>query len=127
MRGLIVVLWRAGLRIHEALKLAETDLDDRSGSVLVRLGKGDRRPEVGMDLWAWSVLNAWSTDRVVLPPGPLFYVIDGPPAGPRGQTGRSAPRCASSPLGPGSAGASRLTSSVRRMRSSYCTKESLCR
>ena len=27
LRGLIVVLWRAGLRIHEALALAEADLD----------------------------------------------------------------------------------------------------
>jgi len=26
LRGMIVVLWRAGLRIHEALALAETDL-----------------------------------------------------------------------------------------------------
>ena len=39
MRGLIVVLWRAGLRIHEALALAEADLDARRGSVLVRHGK----------------------------------------------------------------------------------------
>src|SRR5438477_9379956 len=29
LRGLIVVLWRAGLRIQEALTLAEADLDYR--------------------------------------------------------------------------------------------------
>jgi integrase len=29
LRGLIVVLWRAGLRINEALSLTETDLDRR--------------------------------------------------------------------------------------------------
>jgi hypothetical protein len=29
MRGLIVLLWRAGLRIHEALTLTETDLNER--------------------------------------------------------------------------------------------------
>ena len=29
-RGLIVVLWRAGLRIQEALTLTETDLDERA-------------------------------------------------------------------------------------------------
>ena len=29
MRGLIVVLWRGGVRIHEALTLAETDLNER--------------------------------------------------------------------------------------------------
>jgi integrase len=43
LRGLIVVLWRAGLRICEALALAEADLDARRGSLLVRRGKGGRR------------------------------------------------------------------------------------
>ena len=38
LRALIVVLWRAGLRIGEALALAETDLDARRGGVLVRSG-----------------------------------------------------------------------------------------
>ncbi len=38
LNGLIVVLWRAGLRIHEALSLAETDLDQRRGSIFVRAG-----------------------------------------------------------------------------------------
>src|SRR4051795_565562 len=54
LRALIVVLWRAGLRIHEALALGEGDLDPRRGSVLVRRGKGGRRREVGMDDWAWE-------------------------------------------------------------------------
>ena len=44
-----MVLWRAGLRIQEALALAEADLDDRRGALLVRRGKGGRRREVGMD------------------------------------------------------------------------------
>src|SRR5256885_12384811 len=39
LRGLIVILWRAGLRIHEALALAEADLDARRGSLLVRRGR----------------------------------------------------------------------------------------
>jgi site-specific recombinase XerC len=43
-RGLIVVLWRAGLRIQEALDLSELDLDARRGSVLVRCGKGRAPP-----------------------------------------------------------------------------------
>ena len=43
IRGLIAILWRAGLRISEALALAETDLDPRTGSVLVRCGKGGKR------------------------------------------------------------------------------------
>src|SRR3954454_4799217 len=38
-RALIVLLWRAGLRISESLALAESDLDPVSGGVLVRCGK----------------------------------------------------------------------------------------
>ena len=50
LRALIVVLWRGGLRIQEALALAERDLDPRRPSVLVRNGKGGRRREIGTDL-----------------------------------------------------------------------------
>src|SRR4051812_3932094 len=39
-RALIVVLWRADLRISEALALAESDLDPVRGSIVVRRGKG---------------------------------------------------------------------------------------
>jgi integrase len=49
LRGLIVILWRAGLRIQEALSLAEANLDHRRGALHVRNGKGGRRREVGMD------------------------------------------------------------------------------
>jgi len=48
LTALIVVLWRAGLRIHEALSLTETDLDQRRGSILVRHGK-ERPPTRGRD------------------------------------------------------------------------------
>jgi site-specific recombinase XerD len=47
LRGVIVMLWRAGLRISEALALAESDLDRTRGAVLVRRGKGGKRREVG--------------------------------------------------------------------------------
>ena len=57
VRALVVILWRAGLRITEALTLAETDLEPRRGSILVRAGKGGKRREVGMDEWAGSM---WS-------------------------------------------------------------------
>ena len=75
--GLIVVLWRAGLRIQEALALAEADLDHRRGSLLVRRGKGGRRREVGMDAWGWDELQPWLELRVELPVGPLFCVLNG--------------------------------------------------
>src|SRR3954469_21754286 len=81
LRGLIVVLWRAGLRIHEALALNESDLDHRRGALLVRRGKGGRRREVGMDEWAWEQLRPWLAARAELPAGPLFCIIDGPTRG----------------------------------------------
>ena len=52
LRALIIVLWRGGLRIQEALALGERDLDSRRGSLLVRSGKDGRRREIGMDAWA---------------------------------------------------------------------------
>src|SRR3954471_23636130 len=51
LRGLLVVLWRSGLRISEALALAASDRDRNRGAILVRRGKGGRRREVGMDRW----------------------------------------------------------------------------
>ena len=77
LRGLVAVLWRAGLRIDEALALHEADLDRHRGSLLVRRGKGGRRREVGMDDWGWQELEPWLTARVTLPVGPLFCVING--------------------------------------------------
>lgn len=77
IRALVVILWRAGLRINEALSLSETDLEPRRGSVLVRSGKGGKRREVGMDDWAWEHLEPWQQARVKLPVGPFLCVVDG--------------------------------------------------
>jgi integrase len=63
VRALVVILWRAGLRIQEALQLAETDLEPRRGSILVRAGKGGKRREVGMDDWGWEHYS----DALVMP------------------------------------------------------------
>ena len=97
LRGVIVVLWRAGLRISEALALAESDLDRERGAVLVRHGKGGKRREVGMDRWAWEQLDPWLELRASLPVGVLFCVLRGPtcgrpcaPAGIRVQLRRAA-------------------------------------
>jgi site-specific recombinase XerD len=77
LRGLLVIIWRAGLRIQEALALTEGDLDQRRGSLLVRRGKGGRRREVGMDAWGWEHLQPWLDMRRELPVGPLLCVING--------------------------------------------------
>ena len=81
LRALIVVLWRAGLRISEALALSESDMDSRRGAVLVRAGKGNKRLEVGMDTWAWDQLVPWRELRARFPVGTFFCVVHGATAG----------------------------------------------
>jgi site-specific recombinase XerD len=81
LRALVVILWRAGLRINEALTLAETDLEARRGAILVRRGKGGKRREVGMDDWGWEHIEPWQRHRLELPVGPFLCVIDGPTCG----------------------------------------------
>ena len=83
LRALIVLLWRAGLRISEALALQESDLDSGRGAVLVRRGKGGKRREIGMDRWAWEQLEPWLEIRRELPIGAVLCVIHGPTAGRR--------------------------------------------
>jgi site-specific recombinase XerD len=81
LRALIVILWRSGRRISEALALAETDLEPVRGSLLVRCGKGGKRREVGMDDWGWDQLRCWLGFRQTLPVGPLLCAISQPAAG----------------------------------------------
>jgi integrase len=90
LRAMIVVLWRAGLRIGEALALAETDLDASRGAITIRRGKGGKRREVGRDQFAWEHLDTWLERRRTLPVGALFCILHGPPAGDPGLRLRSA-------------------------------------
>jgi site-specific recombinase XerD len=99
LRALLVVLWRAGLRISEALALTESDLDLNRGAILIRHGKGGKRREVGMDRWAWEQLTPWLRVRATIPVGALFSVLRGPtcgrawaPAGVRSQLHHAAAR-----------------------------------
>jgi site-specific recombinase XerD len=87
VQALIAILWRGGLRVSEALALNETDVDERRGSLLVRHGKGDKRREAGMDRFGFEQLSVWLEHRVLLPPGPLFCVIDGRTRGRRWAAG----------------------------------------
>jgi integrase len=127
LTGLIVVLWRAGLGINEALSLTETDLDERRGSILVRHGKNDRRREVGMDPWGWPELQPWLAERAKLPVGPLFCVIVGPTRGMRGRPPPPGLSCTARRSRPGCAGAWPRTSSGIPTRWSCCTRGSRCR
>ena len=89
LRALIVVLWRGGLRIQEALSLIESDLDPATRRDSRSPREGQQRREVGMDAWAWSDhLAPWLACRAELPVGALFCVIDGPTRGGRGRRPR---------------------------------------
>ncbi len=81
LRALIVVPWRAGLRISEALALQESDLDPERGAVPIPHGKGGKRREVGMDRGTRSQLEPWLEARWKLPVGAFVCVIHGDTAG----------------------------------------------
>jgi site-specific recombinase XerC len=124
-RTLIVILWRSGLRISEALSLAESDLDRAAGGVLVRRGKGGKRREVGMDRWGWQQVAPWLDLRTALPVGALLCVIDGRTAGrPWSLRQPLARRCAISPSARACGGASRRISFAMRTRSRWHARAS---
>lgn len=83
-RALIVVLWRAGLRISEALALMPKDVDLVSGRVAVLHGKGDRARVVGIDQMSCSVIADWLDERRRLGltgRHPVFCVVSEPTRG----------------------------------------------
>lgn len=65
-RALIVTLYRAGLRISEALALMPKDLDATSSTIRVLHGKGDHARVVGLDAGAWAILQLWLDRRAAL-------------------------------------------------------------
>ena len=62
-RALLVVLYRGGLRVDEALGLLPKDLNVKEGTVRVLHGKGDKARLVGLDQGAWAVLQRWLDKR----------------------------------------------------------------
>ena len=81
LRTLLIVLYRSGLRISEALDLYEHDLRAGDRAIVVRHGKGDKRRVVLVDEWGWGELAHWMAVRAEIPPGAVFPVIRGPGAG----------------------------------------------
>ena len=65
-RALLTVLYRAGLRISEALDLFPKDIDLGSGTVRVLHGKGDKMRTVALDPEAQAVLELWLQKRTAL-------------------------------------------------------------
>jgi site-specific recombinase XerD len=65
-RALLVVLYRGGLRLNEALQLFPKDLAGEHCTLRVLHGKGDRARLVGLDDGAWAILQRWMDRRASL-------------------------------------------------------------
>lgn len=81
-RALLVLLYRAGLRISEALSILPKDLDTAAGTIRVLRGKGRTTRLTGLDAGAWAVIQVWLERRASLEIGgraPLFCTLDGQP------------------------------------------------
>lgn len=81
-QALIVVLYRAGLRISEALALTPSSLDAKGSMVRILHGKGDRDRVVGLDAGAWAILQLWLDRRAaagINSRAPVFCTLKGKP------------------------------------------------
>jgi len=81
-RALIALMYRAGLRVSEALALQPKDVDLAAGTLRVLHGKGDRARTVGIDPGAAEIVREWSESRSRLPVGarsPLVCTLGGLP------------------------------------------------
>jgi site-specific recombinase XerD len=89
LRALIVILYRTGVRISEALAFIESDVMNADQALLVRHGKGDKRRIVLIDEWGWDELQTWMHLRTArqpdgtpdIPAGALIPVLRGRTAG----------------------------------------------
>ncbi|MCA9277223.1 MAG: phage integrase family protein [Phycisphaerales bacterium] len=61
--ALLVLLWRTGLRISEALALRPCDVDLKRGAIRVLRGKGGRARTVGIDRIGLEVLEGWMQEH----------------------------------------------------------------
>ena len=79
-KALIVVGWRAGLRISESLALKLGDLNREQQTVRILHGKGDKARTVGLDASAWAMVDQWIIARQsagIAPTAPLFCTSEG--------------------------------------------------
>lgn len=75
--ALLILLYRTGLRITEALNLKPRDLDFENHAVNVLRGKGGKRRTVGMDDFAEDALKEWLKVRNQSANATVFCTRDG--------------------------------------------------
>jgi hypothetical protein len=125
LRAVIVVLWRGGLRIQEALALAERDLDPRRGSLLVRSGKVAAGARSGWTRGGGSSSRRGSRHASSCRSGRCSASSTAPLAGGPGRAPGSAPSSAGwRPRRESAAGSRRISCAMRTPLSSL---EKACR
>jgi site-specific recombinase XerD len=84
-RALIAVMYRAGLRVSEALALRPADVNLADGTLRVLHGKGGRSRTVGLDAGAMDAVTRWMDRRreYGFRGGPLFCTLAGTPVSDR--------------------------------------------
>lgn len=75
--ALVILLYRTGLRISEALDLTISDVDFVNHAVSVLRGKGGKRRTVGMDGFAEEAMKRWLEVRKARIGAPVFCTRDG--------------------------------------------------
>lgn len=80
-RALITVMYRAGLRVNEALDLRVPDVNPALGTLRVLHGKGDTSRTVSIDDGGMALVQRWIDKRAELghKHGPLFCTLKGTP------------------------------------------------
>lgn len=84
-RALVVILYRGGLRLGEALAVRPKDVDADAGTITVLHGKADRRRVVAIDPEAMAVVMRWLDRRRTLGVNgrrALFCTLEGRPLKP---------------------------------------------
>jgi integrase len=83
-RALIVLMWRTGLRVSEALDLRPHHVDFEAKRVKVLRGKGLKSRTVAIDTGALMEIQVWLMERAMLgvsADAPLFCTVNKPTAG----------------------------------------------
>lgn len=85
-RAAVALMYRAGLRLAEALALRPGDIDRDAQTVLVRKGKGGKPRTVAIDAGGLLMIERWLARRrdLDLPPtAPLLCKLNGSPWAPQ--------------------------------------------
>jgi site-specific recombinase XerD len=84
-RALVVTLYRAGVRLEEALTMLPADVDVAAGVIHVGHRTGGHDREAGVDAAALAIVRRWRQVRAALGIGaeaPLFCTLSGGPIHP---------------------------------------------